>query len=70
MYKYFERLSDVMLPVEISEEEIVLYRNKVLSQMKLMGASKNEMALVQDAAIRNAIRNNRKPEDVAWAILQ
>lgn len=38
--------------------------------MKKMGASENEIGLITETLIRNSIKNNRSPKDVAWAILQ
>ncbi len=51
----------------ISIEE---YRNLLIQEMYKLGANKQELELIKDATIRNAIKRNRKPEDVAWAILQ
>lgn len=64
-------LKEKRIHVTDIEMEIMLdYRNKLLIEMKKMGASDRELMLIQDATIRNAIRRKRKPEDVAWAILQ
>lgn len=46
------------------------FRQQVKSVMLDMGARKEELNLITDSIIRNAIRNHRDPEDVAWAILQ
>ncbi len=46
------------------------YKEEVLNQMILQGATEDELQLLKDEAILNGIRNNRSPEDVAWAILQ
>lgn len=46
------------------------YRKQVEDAMLDMGARKEDLNLVTDAIIRNALRNHRDPEDVAWAILQ
>lgn len=35
-----------------------------------LGAKENEINLISDALIQNAINNNRNAKDVAWAILQ
>lgn len=54
----------------IEMDVIADYKNKLIIEMKKMGASTDELLLIQDATIRNAIKRKRKPEDVAWAILQ
>ncbi len=46
------------------------YRNLLQKEMIRLGATEHELELIKDATIRNAIKRNRKPEDVAWAILQ
>lgn len=58
-----------MILHEIPIEQINSYRSLLISEMKKMGADDNDMALIHDATIRNAIRKNRNPEDVACAIL-
>ncbi|MFG6377340.1 MAG: hypothetical protein K1W19_03320 [Lachnospiraceae bacterium] len=50
--------------------ELENYRLAIQEEMIKMGASKQELDLIKDATIRNAIKRKRKPEDVAWAILQ
>ncbi len=54
----------------ISQDEISSYRSSLIIKMKKIGASNNDLKLIHDATIRNSIRNNRNPDDVAWAILQ
>lgn len=46
------------------------YRDLLRQEMLRLGATEHELELIKDATIRNAIKRNRKPEDVAWAILQ
>lgn len=46
------------------------YRDLLQQEMLNLGATEHELELIKDATIRNAIKRNRKPEDVAWAILQ
>mgnify|MGYP001068212169 CR=1 FL=1 len=46
------------------------YRLLLIDEMLKLGASELELQMIKDATIRNAIRRNRKPEDVAWALLQ
>ena len=70
MNKYFEQRAIAIVQTNINQTEITSYRKLVLIEMDKMGASDNEKQLIHDATIRNAIRNNRKPGDVAWAILQ
>ena len=47
-----------------------IYKLEVVSEMKKIGASKEEIALLKDETIMNAIKNKRNPSDVAWAIMQ
>ena len=70
MKKYFLQKQSSMAVGLISREQIEAYRAALLQAMEKMGATDSEKALVHDATIRNSIRRNRKPEDVAWAILQ
>lgn len=58
------------LTIQIPNTEYNSYREILIQEMVKLGANKNELALICDATIQNAIRNKRKPEDVAWAILQ
>lgn len=46
------------------------YRHLLRQEMIKLGADEQELGLIKDATIRNAMKRNRKPEDVAWAILQ
>lgn len=46
------------------------YRKLLMQEMNKLGANEHEVTLIKDATIRNAIKRNRRPEDVAWAILQ
>lgn len=55
---------------EITSSQINEYRDMLISALKRMGATNQEISLVGDAIILNSIHNNRKVEDVAWAILQ
>jgi len=54
----------------VCNAEITRYRAAVRKEMIKMGASEKELRLIEDATIRNAIRRQRKPEDVAWALMQ
>ena len=46
------------------------YRILLVEEMKKMNASQSDISRIKDATIKNAIKRNRKPEDVAWALLQ
>ena len=46
------------------------YRTALIEEMLKQGATKADIDLISDALIINAIEQNRKVEDVAWAILQ
>lgn len=70
MKKFFARQLSVCVTKTICQDEILRYRSLLIIEMKKMGATEDEIALIHDATIRNSIRNNRKPEEVAWAILQ
>lgn len=50
--------------------EIDSYRKALQNELIKLGASEQEINLIKDATIRNAIRRKRKPEDVAWALMQ
>lgn len=54
----------------LAEEIEKLYRGLVEAEMAERGATKEEFALLHDATIRNAIKKNRSPKDVAEAILE
>ena len=54
----------------IENELISNYRLAIQEAMIKLGADEQELNLIKDATIRNAIKRNRKPEDVAWALLQ
>lgn len=55
---------------EITTLQLNNYRLLLIDEMLKLGASEKELQMIKDATIRNAIRKNRKPEDVAWALLQ
>lgn len=58
------------LSEEITTLQLNNYRSLLIDEMLKLGASEQELQMIKDATIRNAIRRNRKPEDVAWALLQ
>ena len=69
MKKYF-RLRRTTMGQSVSPQQVELYRGMVIDEMRKMGATPQELGLLRDEAILNSIRRNRKPEDLAWAILQ
>lgn len=70
MKKYFLRQAARVSASEVSLKQIETYRELLIAEMKKLGAEENEFALICNALIMNSIRNDRRPEDVAWAILQ
>ena len=70
MKKFFIRQMSICSSDTIGQDEIIRYRSLLIVEMKKMGATEDEINLIHDATIRNSIRNKRKPEEVAWAILQ
>lgn len=70
MKQYFLKRLNQLQDCSISQAEIDAYRLLVIEAMKKSGASEHEIGLIHDATIRNSIRRNRRPEEVAWAILQ
>lgn len=57
-------------PFTINKAIIADYRRSVIEELKSLGATDNDIDLVNDVTIVNAIKANRYPSDVAWAILQ
>lgn len=47
-----------------------LYKAKVITEMKKLGASKEEIALLTNESISNAMQSGRSPFALAWALLQ
>ena len=71
MKKYFNYKSNVLQEdTGIDLEIIDSFWTKVIFELDKMGASEEDKNLLQDMMIYNAIKSNRLPEDVAWAILQ
>ncbi len=70
MKKYFEIKNAEIDSDKISPEEIESFRSKVITELKKMDALPQDIALLQDAMVRNAIKHGSKPQDVAWAIMQ
>lgn len=59
-----------VVATQVTALQIVLYRERLINEMKAMGASDQELLMIHDAIIKNSIINKREPRDVAWAILQ
>ena len=70
MYKFFKQQSLSLQADAISQSQVEKYAVSLKEAMTAMGATAEELDLVSTQIIINAIRRNRKPEDVAWAILQ
>ncbi len=54
----------------INMADIEAYKIAVINEMIKCGASSAQLNLVKEGAIKYAIINKRKPEDLAWAIMQ
>ena len=70
MNKYFLLKSRQISTSQISLKQIESFRQLLYIEMQKLGATEAELSLICDSIILNSIRNNRKPEDVAWAVLQ
>lgn len=46
------------------------YKERIIEEMKLLGATQDEIDLLTVQIVLNGINNNREPKSVAWAILQ
>lgn len=60
----------VTFDLQKSSPAIDSYREALQNEMIKLGATEQEFNLIKDATIRNALKRNRKPENVAWALLQ
>lgn len=58
------------IALEQDIELIKAYRSILQDEMIKLGANEQQLNLIKDATIRNALKRSRKPEDVAWALLQ
>lgn len=54
----------------ITKEDIEIFKENVLKELEKNNATDVEKKLLSDEMVLNAIVNGRKPEDVAWAIIQ
>lgn len=70
MKKFFLERANSMSKENISPSDIASYKALLVAELEKMGATDSEISLVHEATIRNSIINKRRPEDVAWAILQ
>lgn len=70
MNKYFILQNEKTTAPQVSLTQIEEFRNLLIIEMQKLGATESELSLICDAIILNSIRNNRQPEDVAWAVLQ
>ena len=70
MKKYFQDLADSIDNSSISQEEIEEFRTRVIQELDNLGGSSVDKGNVQDASIRNAIRQNCTPKGLAEAILE
>ncbi len=68
--KFFAQRLSLVASSEVTSVQIEKYRHLVVLEMQKMGASEKDIKLLQEATILNSINNKRRPEDVAWAILQ
>lgn len=70
MNKYFILQNKQTTAPQVSLTQIETFRNLLIIEMQKLGATESELSLICDTIILNSIRNNRQPEDVAWAVLQ
>lgn len=70
MKKYFMELVKNTPKKSIPPEKIERYRDMLISELEKQGASESDLKLVSEEMIINAINNNRKVDDISWAILQ
>lgn len=70
MKKFFLERAKSVCAENISTSDIASYRARLVEALEKMGATANDISLIHEETIRNSIRNKRKPEEVAWAILQ
>lgn len=51
----------------ITSEE---YKKRLQNEMIKLGATDQELKLITNTIVKNAINRNREPKDVAWALVQ
>lgn len=69
MNQYFEQQTNA-IPDDVSDAMIDTFRGMLPDAFRKNNADPNLADRVPDATIRNAIRQNISPFDVAWAWLQ
>lgn len=52
------------------KDDVEIFKENVLKELENNNATDVEKKLVSDEMVKNAIKNGRRPEDVAWAIIQ
>lgn len=70
MKKWFMKQNNQMVFPDVSPSQIDDYKDSLITEMEKIGASEQEIGLINDNLVLNSIKNGRQPEDVAWAILQ
>lgn len=70
MKKWFMKQNNQMVLPDVSPSQIDDYKDSLIMEMEKIGASEQEIGLINDNLVLNSIKNGRQPEDVAWAILQ
>lgn len=70
MKSYFKNLLVRTKTPEVTVSQINDYKTALIKELIKMGATESEKNLVCNEMIINSIINNRRVEDVAWAILQ
>ena len=70
MRKIMQENSSSSCSKDYTKVSTAQYRELLIVEMKRQGASDADLQAIKDSIIRNSIRSNRHPEDVAWAILQ
>lgn len=70
MKKYFLLQAKQISTSHISSTQIETFRCLLIQEMEKLGATEADFSLICDTIILNSIINKRRPEDVAWAVLQ
>lgn len=58
------------MKLDTFNKEVIQYRQNLIAELVKLGANESEIDLISDEMLINAIKNNRKVEDIAWAIMQ
>lgn len=70
MNTYFKQQLNQINLYKYSREEVNIYKEQLISELKRMNATQDEIAFVCDSLVINSIMNNRSVEDIVWAIMQ